>query len=101
MQPPRRRASTARSSQADPAEPLGLARLACAVGEDSPSPSVCAAVLGLLDLLERHWGPPEDGRPVPPAGRFLVAALYVARTPDVPLGPLPEAREPTREAAGV
>ncbi len=74
--------------QADPVEPLGLARLACAVGEDSPVAEVCSAVLGLLDLLAEHWGPPEDGRPIPPAGRFLVAALYVARTPDVPLGPL-------------
>ena len=84
----------------DPVEPLGLARLACAVGEDSPVAEVCSAVLGLLDLMEEHWAPPTDGRPVPPAGRFLVAALYVARTPGVPLGPLPEARKPIREEAG-
>jgi uncharacterized protein len=83
----------------DPVEPIGLARLACAVGDDSPHAEVCSAVLGLLDLLELHIGPPEDGRPIPPAARFLVAALYVARTPDVPVGPLPEAPEPTRRSA--
>ena len=74
---------------ADPTEPLALARLACNVGEDSPYAGVCAAVAGLLDLLDQHMGPPPPDSPIPPAGRFLVLALYVARTPDVPLAPLP------------
>ena len=76
-------------AQADPTEPLGLARLACGVGEDSPYAGVCSAVTGLLDLMDQHMGPPPPDSPVPPAGRFLVLALYVARTPDVALAPLP------------
>ena len=71
--------------QADYEETLVLARLACAVGDGVPAASVCAAVLELLDLFEAHLAPPAPGRPLPEAARFLVAALYVARTPDVPL----------------
>jgi predicted TIM-barrel fold metal-dependent hydrolase len=69
----------------DYTEPLALARLACDVGDDTPVAEACNGVLALLDLFERYLSPPEDGRPLPPAGRFLVMALYVARTPDVPL----------------
>jgi len=71
--------------QADFDEPLAIARLACAVGEDGPQAEVCGAVLELLDLYDQHKGPPEDGRPIPPAGRFLIFALTVSRTPDVAL----------------
>src|SRR5262249_46333554 len=35
----------------DPTEPLALARLACAVGDDSPHADVCADVLEQLDLF--------------------------------------------------
>jgi hypothetical protein len=73
----------------DYAETLALARLACAVGEDSEVAPVCSRVLELLHLFEEHLTPPEDGRPLPPAGRLLVLALFIARTPDVELGPLP------------
>jgi hypothetical protein len=82
----------------NPEEPLALARLACAVGEDAPHADVCAAVLQLLDLYEEHLAPPPPGRPFPLAGRFIIAALTVARTPAVPLPEL-HAPSPTREAA--
>jgi hypothetical protein len=36
---------------------------------------------------------------MPPAGRFLVMALMVARTPDAPLPRRPDAPAPRREAA--
>ncbi len=71
--------------RADYDETLALARLACAVGDDLEISPVCAAVLELLDLFQEHLGPPRDGRPMPDAARFLIAALFVARTPDVPL----------------
>jgi hypothetical protein len=81
----------------DYSETLALSRLACAVGDDAACAPVCAAVLELLDLFERHVAPPENGRPMPWAARFLVTAIFLARTPDVPLGPLPE-RPPAERA---
>jgi uncharacterized protein len=87
-------------ARADPEEPIALARLACAVGEDEDCAPVCSAVLELLDLYEEHkHEPPSDGRPFPPAGRFVVTALAVARTPDVPLPERPQAPPPTRDEA--
>ena len=83
----------------DPDEPLALARLACAVGEDAPHADVCAAVLELLDLYREHLAPPPPGRPFPLAGRFIIAALTVARTPAVPLPPGLHMPPPTREEA--
>jgi hypothetical protein len=80
-------------------EPLGLARLACAVGEDGPHAEVHAEVMELLDLFESEMGPPPPGRGFPPAIRYLVAANIVARTPDVPLPERPSAPAPTREHA--
>ena len=54
-----------------------------------------AAVLELLDLYDEHRDdPPTDGRPFPPAGRFVVTALGVARTPDVPLPDRPACAAP-------
>jgi uncharacterized protein len=85
--------------RADFSEPLALARLACAVGDDAPQAPVCSAVLDLLDLFDEHLGPPVDGRPIPPAARLLVFALIVARTPDVPLPDLPGAPHATRADA--
>jgi hypothetical protein len=85
--------------RADFSEPLALARLACAVGEDSHVAPMCAAVLELLDAFDEHIGPPEDGRPIPAAARLLVFALIVARTADVPLPDLPGAPLPTRAEA--
>ncbi|WP_028067375.1 amidohydrolase family protein [Solirubrobacter soli] len=83
----------------DPDEPLALARLACAVGEDAPHADVCAAVLELLDLYREHLAPPPPGRPFPLAGRFIIAALTVARTPAVALPTGMHAPKPTREEA--
>ena len=85
--------------RADFSEPLALARLACAVGDDAPQAPMCSAVLELLDLFDEHMAPPEDGRPIPQAARLLVFALIVARTPDVPLPDLPDAPHATRAEA--
>jgi uncharacterized protein len=70
----------------EPAETLALVRLACDVGDDVPQTPVCRWVLELLDLRERY-SPEGDGRPTrfAPGLHFLVAALGVVRTPDVPL----------------
>jgi hypothetical protein len=83
----------------DPSEQLALARLACAVGEDSPLADVCGAVLELLDLFRDHLAPPPPGRPFPVAGRFVVGAMTIARTPDVPLPRNLHAPPPTRDEA--
>jgi uncharacterized protein len=69
----------------DFSETLALARLACDIHESSEVGAVCTQVLHMLDLFEEHLAPPEDGRPLPAAGRLLIAALYIARTPDVAL----------------
>jgi hypothetical protein len=70
----------------DPAEPIELSRLACAVGQEGPHADVHAAVLSLLDAYEAAAGAPAaPGEPFPEAVRLLVAAATVARTPDVPL----------------
>lgn len=71
----------------DPAESLGLARLAAGVGDKHPEADVFAAILWLLDLYEEHIAPPEPGRGFPEAGRFIVAALVLARTPRAALPP--------------
>jgi predicted TIM-barrel fold metal-dependent hydrolase len=83
----------------DPLEPIALARLACAVGEDDPQAEHFASVLALLDQFAEHLAPPTDGRPIPLAGRLLVTALAVARTPDVPVPALADAPAPTRDEA--
>lgn len=75
--------------RADYAEPLALTRLACAVGNDIPYADVMRSVVRLIDLFEDNLAPPPPGRPLPASARFLIFALYVARTPDVPVGPLP------------
>jgi predicted TIM-barrel fold metal-dependent hydrolase len=84
----------------DAEESVGLARLSCAVGEEADGAEVFSAVLELLDLYDAHVGdPPPAGRPFPLTVRFLVAALILARTPDVPLPPRPDAPPPTRAEA--
>ena len=87
------------SGAADPSEPIGLARLCCAVGTDGPLDDVYAAVLEALDRYDAEFAPPPAGLRFPPAVRHLVHALGVARTPDVPLPPLPGAPSPTRAEA--
>jgi uncharacterized protein len=83
----------------DPEEPIALARLACAVGEDGPHAELMAAVLGLLDHYEDLLAPALPGGRYPEALRLLVAACSIARTPDVPLPELREAPPPTRDEA--
>lgn len=72
---------------ADPAESLALARLSAGVGDGHPRAEVFATILWLLDLFEQHVGPPPPGRMFPEAGRFIVAALVLARTPRAVLAP--------------
>jgi uncharacterized protein len=83
----------------DPAESIALARLACAVGTDGPHAGVHAAVLDALDRYDETLAPPPPGQRFPVAARYVVHALYVARTPAVPLPDLPAAPAPTREEA--
>jgi uncharacterized protein len=83
----------------DPEEPVALARLACAVGEDGPHADLHAAVLGLLDRYEELLAPTPPGGRYPEALRVLVAASSIARTPDVPLPDLTDAPPPTRAEA--
>jgi predicted TIM-barrel fold metal-dependent hydrolase len=80
----------------DPEEPVALAKLACAVGEDGPHADVFAAVLGLIELYEEHLEPSPG---IPEAVRLLLAATTVARTPDVPLPARHAAPPPTRAEA--
>jgi hypothetical protein len=70
----------------EPAETLALVRLACDVGENAPQEPVCRWILELLDARE-NYSPEGDGRPTrfAPGLHFMVAALGIVRTPDVPL----------------
>src|SRR5215213_6926004 len=92
-------AFTRLAAQTDPTESVALARLGCAVGADGPLAQVHAAVLEQLDRCEGELAPTPAGLPLPTATRYLVHALCVARTPDVPLPELPEAPAPTRGEA--
>jgi hypothetical protein len=83
----------------DAEEPVALARLACAVGEDGPHAELFAAVLELLDLYEEHLEPPRPGLRYPEAVRLLLMATTIARTPDVPVPERPQAPAPTRAEA--
>jgi hypothetical protein len=60
---------------------------------------VFAAVLDALDHYEATLAPPPPGQAFPVASRYLVHALGIARTPDVPLPALPGAPPPTRAEA--
>jgi hypothetical protein len=87
------------AAQTDPTESVALARLGCAVGTDGPLAAVHAAVLEQLDHYEAELAPPPPGIRFPAAVRFMVHALCIARTPDVPLPQLPGAPAPTRAQA--
>jgi hypothetical protein len=67
--------------QADASETLALARLACAVADDDPVAPVCHEVLALLDRFETEMAPPPGTQPFPESLRYLVGAIFVARTP--------------------
>jgi hypothetical protein len=69
--------------EADPTEPLALARLACAVPQDDPEHELLAVVDGLIAASEAELaGLPETRRRV--LGPAVAAAL-LAGTPSVPL----------------
>jgi hypothetical protein len=72
-------------------EYLGLARLACEVGDDAPQAAVAGSVVALLDRCERYMEehPPREGLPSP-AVQIVIAASVVARTPEVPLPEIAE-----------
>jgi uncharacterized protein len=80
-------------------EPVALARLACAVGEEGPHAALFSALLGLLDAYEAQLAPPPPGQKYPAATRLLVAATSIARTPDVPLPDLEATPPPVRARA--
>lgn len=70
-------------AEGDPSESVALGRLA--VDVDGPEAASGRAILHLLDLADRHQGPPPPGRRFPPAAQFVMAALTVARTPGIAL----------------
>jgi predicted TIM-barrel fold metal-dependent hydrolase len=75
-----------------PEEVLGLAALACEVGDDAPQAVVCRSVLALLEEQREYAAAGhDDGRPrrFTPGIHLVVVAAGVARTPDVPLPPDP------------
>jgi predicted TIM-barrel fold metal-dependent hydrolase len=65
-------------------EGLGLARLACEVGDEAPQADVCRAVLQLLEEFDRMGGAEAARRGTPQLG-LIVLALCVARTGNVPV----------------
>jgi len=74
-------------------ETLGLAALACEVGEEAPQAETCTAVLRMLELCELDaangslYGRPTRFAPGLP---MVVVAAGLARTPDVPMPPVGE-----------
>ncbi len=66
---------------ADAAETTALARLACDVHPDDEVAPVCAATLALLDLYDSTHAPPPPGQAFPEAIRYLIGAVFIARTP--------------------
>jgi hypothetical protein len=81
-------------------EYLGLARLACDVGEDTPQSAVAASVAALIERCDRYKAgrPTRDGIATPGV-QLAIAACIVARTPDVPLPDQAGAPPPTRAEA--
>ena len=78
-------------SGSEPSEMLGLAALACEVGDDAPQAEVCATVLKLLELREQFIASgAEDGRPArfAPGLPMIVVAAGIARSPAPPLPPV-------------
>jgi hypothetical protein len=70
---------------------MGLARLACEVGDDAPQAHVCRSVLALLDRFDTYQEThPPELEDAGPGSRFpglhlVVTAAIVAATPDVVL----------------
>ena len=75
------------------AETLGLAALACEVGEGAPQAEACTAVLGILELRERQVAAGVyDDRPARfgPGMPMVVLASCISRTPAVPMPSMEE-----------
>ena len=84
-------------------EVLGLAALACEVGDDAPQAPICRSVLAVLEERRRRVEAGEDdGRPGPmaPFIFFVVLAAGLARTPDVAAPPEPVTVDVGERAAG-
>jgi predicted TIM-barrel fold metal-dependent hydrolase len=64
-------------------ESVALARLALDFEGDHAA--ACEEISHLLDLADQHDGPAPPGRRFPRSVQFVIAALTVARTPDVAL----------------
>jgi predicted TIM-barrel fold metal-dependent hydrolase len=77
-------------------ESLALARLACAVGSESPHAESCAQVLELLERFDVHVARPEPARLRFSELGLLTAALALLRTPAVPLPRLADHPVPER-----
>jgi predicted TIM-barrel fold metal-dependent hydrolase len=78
----------------DPTELLALARLACDVDVDAPHPAAYRSILALLDRREQIAADEERPERERRGGHLVVTAGIVARTPDVPLPPGPDAEAP-------
>jgi uncharacterized protein len=79
-------------------EALGLARLACEVGDEADEAEVCRSVLAALEVMEQLGGTSELRRGNPTLAALLMA-LCVACTPDPPLPPAPEPADVGERAA--
>ncbi len=84
----------------DAAEPVALARLACAVGSDSPHAELCAQVLELLDRFDAHAARPDHERLRFSEIGIITVALALARTPAVALPELDSHPVPERRRIG-
>jgi uncharacterized protein len=74
----------------EPEETLGLAALACEVGDDADQAEVCRSVLGLIEARARWRDEADERHPrFAPGIHLIVLAAGVARTPAVPVPPEP------------
>jgi predicted TIM-barrel fold metal-dependent hydrolase len=72
-------------AEGDPSESIALGSLA--VDLEGPEAETGRAILRLLELADRHAGPPPPGRRFPRSAQFVMSALAVARTPGIALPP--------------
>lgn len=67
--------------RADATEPIALAELACDVDPGDEVAPVCRATAELLQLYRDTLAPAPPGQAFPQAIRYLIGALFIARTP--------------------
>jgi predicted TIM-barrel fold metal-dependent hydrolase len=80
-------------------EGIGLARLACEVGDEAPQAEVCRAVLELLDEFDRMGGAETAKRGTLQLG-LIILALCVARTGAVSIPALGDGKADVSERTG-